>query len=318
MQGDLTVDIQYTDNGAHYLVRNNTGIDLEDVTVVSQTGYHRIPLLESGEEASGEVEQFEDYSGGSYSSYYGYGGGLSYWGVINELYGQDQYNYGMQLPRELPEDELRENYLKAQIVNAMMENMSLQGQATPYGGAMDNSAVWGWSSELGELRITSGGKELKNHLNRAVVIGAVNIDYEGNGEIAIPLGQILGVVEDASNSAAQAHIGENQAYFTDGDVTFAFSLPGEVKDYRIDHLMISSSYAYGTFRTMLFNTSTEEWDEYDLDMQLSGDDVEHYIDPNGKVLMKVTSDMDGADVAEYTGSDISIDYPTIFVSGKEK
>ena len=58
LEGGLVSEITQEGKKNYYYVKNETGLELEDVTVAAPGGYVRIPLLEPGEEKSGELEAF--------------------------------------------------------------------------------------------------------------------------------------------------------------------------------------------------------------------------------------------------------------------
>lgn len=318
--GELQGRIQYQADGVHYYVRNDTGADLEDVTVISQLGYQRIPLLESGGEASGVMEQYayQQSQPGGTSMYYQYGN--DYWNVLNELYGGPNANsYGIGLVEDnRTEDEQREDYLKSCMVNSLVENSNMRSSGM-YTGMQYDIAVWGWSRELGALPVTANGKAVRNDLNRAVVVGSMEVEYESNGEIVIPLGQITGaIVESEDVLGGSAVVGERQAYFTSGEVVFGFDLPETVEKYKLDRLTVSSYYTYGNYTSLLYNNRTGEWDKFYFDNEVTGDTVGDYADADGRVLVKISSEVADEDMQGNMGEEINVDTLLIGISGKER
>lgn len=332
LEGGLLAQIQYGVDGTSYTVRNDTGTDLEDVTIVCLMGYCRIPVVPSGEQVTGKVEPFgymqnqAAQAAAASSSYYSYAGtSLDYWQILNEFYnGPEGAYYGTgEVPSDTrSEDEQREDYRKSRVISALIETASVRSYSSSSAsvtGVRDESFIWGWSRELGALAMTSNGKPVRNDLNQTIVIGRVQTAYISGGELSIPFGQIVGVITDSQNIANGTVIaGQNNAYFDAGEVTFAFQIPEEAMEYNIETLSVAATYAYGSFTCLLYNNRTGQWDECVFEEEFTGSAARDYINASGEALLKITSDVpDGEEQGDFSG-EISIDYPTIHIAGKEK
>ncbi len=336
LAGRLETEVNYSGGTAFCVVKNNTGYDLEDVTVVTQAGYLRLPLLENGGEGTGTATPYEYTSG--YATMPSSYRGIEYWNVIQELYGGPTVLPGYISGRNgdaRTVGEKREDYLKAQMVNALLETAQLQRYQSRYTGvgAMygnDGSSVWGWSGQAGALDITANGKGTRNELNRAVIFGDAKISYEIDGEMHSLLGQITGITVDASDLGMGIPLGDSYTSFSKGDVTFAFDLSGTAKSGDVSGMSLSSYNARGDFTVALLNNSTGEWDMWGDGMTLAtGIEISlnpgYYVGEDGRVLMKLTaghlykSEEDGdvpADKDPYYEGDVVIDSVVLSVLGR--
>lgn len=291
----LFAALSYLDGAIHYQLRNDTGTDLEDVTLVYSEGYVRLPLLEAGEEATGTLTPYAALAAGS-----GYSRMIDYWTLCNELYGGPQgssayyYSGGVAPDDDRSLEEKRLDYLKGNMMQTLLAQSQMYS-SDYYSGV--SGAVWGWSSELGALSLESGGAPLRNDLNLTLVMNDARLDFEKEGSFYLPLWQIFGKASESSGEGGEVMEGSQYAYITKGEVVFDFQLPEGVANYTLDSLRISANYINGDYQAKLYNYSSGRWDEYKVNSTMK-ESVNDYVSPGSQA---------GAALASPTGADSALD-----------
>lgn len=275
LEGSLEAAITYSADGLEYWIRNGTGLDLEDVTLAHNKGYVRLPLLESGEEARGELTTYKSLQAGG-----GYGPVMmDFWSICNELYGGPAgSHFG---PDPAPEDDRseeqkREDYIKGSLVQSQLQRTAIYD---PYTGRTSINAVWAWSTELGQLEMTANGQAVRNDMNLALLMEDSQINFESGGRFTIPEWEIFGKISYVKDVEGSAMLGAQNAYLTRGEVIFDIALPERMAHYDVDKLTVHSTYIYGNYDCQLYNFSTGTWDAYTVNKAISGDIAADYIAP---------------------------------------
>lgn len=276
LEGPLEAVMTMTPGGVNYWVKNNTEVTLEDVTLVHSKGYTRLPALAPGEEASGALTTYRALQAGS-----GYGMmTMDVWNICSELYGGPAANY-YGGPDPVPEDDRsteqkREDFIKGSLVQNQLQAAAMYSSM----GRATVSAVWGWSSELGELPMTVNGQSPRNALNLALVINDAAVNYTSEGRLTLPEGEIFGEVSGSIGvSGGQVMQGSQYAYIENGEVIFDFQLPDKLKDYSVDKLAVHGYNIYGNYKASLYNFRTGDWDDYTVNKSISGDQAGDYVAP---------------------------------------
>lgn len=293
LEGGLDVEITLEKDTTLYYVKNNTGIDLEDVTLAMQEGYIRIPFLAKGEEKTGELI---DYIQSSSYINYGYGNQLDYYTILGEIYGGPEFMnsyYGVQTEEEdfRTEVEKRHDYAKYTTMFQLLNNDYSYGAYSSGYSALNSQikyAAWAWSSELGKMDIEVNGSPAKNELNLAVIIDEAVVSFENSEGLIIPNGYITGYAADVSGIIeGYAYVGNTDGYIIEGEIIYEFQLPDMISEYTIDSLLVSAGHSDGNFEVRLKNNDTGNWDSFRLNVALSGDSLQSYINENDIVQMQI-------------------------------
>lgn len=326
LEGGLDVNITLEKKVTLYDVKNNTGSDLEDVTLALPDGYVRIPFLASGEEKSGEVNEYAYTQNSGYSvASYGYGIQMDYSYILGEIYGGPEFmqsSYGVETDDEDTRTaaEKRQDYTKFTIMTQLLTNNYYSTGYVTYVGASASSGysatqytAWAWSGELGKMDIDVNGSPAKNEMNLAVVLDDAVVSFESSQGLSIPKGYITGYVADISGlKNGSAYVGNTDGYIVEGEIIYEFQLPEVAEKYTIDSLLVSvAGYSDGDYHVSFKNNSTGNWDSFRFNVAVSGDSVQSYVNGEGIVQMQIKKEpQDDADVsyeASFDGLTLSVE-----------
>lgn len=315
LEGGLVASASFGGDKILYQVKNETGAMLEDVTLALPTGYVRIPVLEAGEERSGEFTIYQMMQGANmgYSQTT-----IDYWMVFGELYGgaefiNNYYGASQSTEDERTEKEQRTDYIKQMMMeHALRQEMQTMGYTTNESRGW-NYAAWGWSRELGAVEVSVNGKPARNEQNLTVVLGDLQVNFINSEGVSIPQGYLWGKASDVSK------MGEGWLYPTEqggtlvgGEIVFSFDLGADPMTYDFETLTIYESYSYGVFDVSLKNQRTGQWDTYRLGKTVKGNGAaQDYVNESGVVEMKISKEadqmQDGQREATFEGFSIAVE-----------
>lgn len=320
LEGGLVSEIRQQGKKSHYYVKNETGQELEDVTIAAPGGYARIPLLEPGEEISGELEAFtisQGVYGGS-----AYAGQLDYWSALGELYGGSEfgayqmYGYasGAPSPDMRTEEQKRDDYVKYSIMNSLMtyNNYSSYSYSGVSGSRLAAQyTIWAWSRSLGALDMEVNGKPVKNEQNLTAVLDDAVLNFESDEGLSVPAGYIVALTSDISGLVnGSAYVGGTDGYLNEGEIIYDFTMPEEIEKYDLESFTIFAGYNSGSYKLYLQNFVTGQWDEIWLDKSFEPQTLSEYVNEENIVQLSIQK--------QAGTSDANFDRFTIAVEGKVK
>ena len=320
LQGGLRSEIEQDGKVTRYYVKNETDIPLEDITIVAPGGYIRIPLLEPGEEKSGELGEYAASQSSGYS-YVVNGGQLDYWMILSELYASPEQNYymygyatGAPEQDDRTEDQKRDDYAKYAILNSLL-GYNNYGTYTFTGTNASQTAaqytLWAWSRTLGELSMEVNGKPVKNEQNLTVILDNAVFNFETEKGLFIPGGFISGYASNVSGIVnGSAYIGGTDGYLTEGEIIYDFKLPEQTSRYELTSLTVQAANTYGAYWLHMKNQVTGEWDEIWLDKAVTDGELKDYIDAENTVQVRI--------MQSAGSSDAGFSSLTLAVEGKVK
>ena len=322
ISGTMDAVIYLADQGGAYYIKNETEIDLEDVTLVSNSGYVRIPLLTAGEESNGKLTPYKYQTNSQYPS----GNGLDYWMVFGELYHSDEYYRTMEAAGTPEEDnrsqeEIREDYAKLSTIHSLWnEQYGFQNiyNGIPTQGIREKKqTIWAWSKDYGSMEISVDGKSASEALNLTVLLDDADYDFEYEGRLSLPAGHVYGVVSnvDHLNPNESAALGVTSCVITDGEVIFDFQLPPEAQNYQLETIKLTTDTYATDFKTAFKDQSTGAWIPCAVGRTQDSDAVPHYVTEDGIVQVKVSRDLSDS---VYTAPEAYVDLLSIAVEGRAK
>lgn len=316
MEGGLESEIWQKGKKNYYYVKNGTDLELEDVTIVAPGGYIRIPLLEPGEEKSGELGNYAASAGAGYSVMMGMGQ-MNYWTIISELYSGPQYQYytsgsatGAPPSDDRSVEQKREEYIKYTIMDSLMNYNGYPTSANPN----DTSArytMWAWSRSLGALDMEVNGRPVKNEQNLTVILDETILNFKTDEGISIPNGYVAGKVSDIGKLVnGSVFMDTTGGYVIEGEVILDFKLPEDISDYELTAFTLGADYNTGTYSIFLRNQVTEEWHEIIMNRAFSPENLGEFVNEENTVQLMIQK--------EAGTMEANFDYMTLAVEGKVK
>lgn len=314
LEGGLLAEIYQDRKSSSYYVKNETDVPLEDVTIAATEGYIRIPLLEPGEEQSGELQA---YTASQYSGYSTGAVQVDYWMVLSELYADPQqiyymYGYATGAPPAdtRTKEQKREDYAKYTIMNSLM-NYNSYGAYTLSGSSTSQTSaqftIWAWSRTLGELEMEVNGKPVKNEQNLAVLLDEAILNFESDKGLFVPKGYIVGMVSDIGGMVnGTSYLGGTDGYLQEGEITYDFQLPEETLRYDLTSFTVYAGYNYGAYYLYLKNQVTGEWSEIYLDKAFTPAEIREYVNAENVVQVMVQKNAGEAE-ASFSSLTISVE-----------
>ena len=255
---------------------NNTGVLVEDVLIFSNIfGYAEVDSLPDGQTT--EFELGDKYK----MAMLGNAGAQQFeiWSILNSKYGD--YDNATNKPREKDDEQARLDRTKMMYLQS---NTRFQYSST-------GIQMVAWTKDLGMLDVYSKDQLMQNANHWGIISETIPISLGEQKEISIPYGFIQGtylVEESQGNNFFYNNYNGIQIELINGFAVLDFTFDAN-KKYQIEEMTIRGNSNSQDILTYLLNTQTGQYEKYNFESGLTGENARKYIDKWGSIKLKLDS-----------------------------
>ncbi len=256
--GSFTAELNYVSNRLTGSITNNTGLDLYECYIVTDSQFVKVGAIADGESIKLD-EEIKDYYGNRYD-------------LFNAIY-NDPYNYNIRSSKKTKAEVqvYRENMQKRQI----LEYYFWGGTE---GGAGAKIIGWSRTSVAGDL-LVNGAKVRK--IEKSFVAANTSISYRQGDTISYPMGAIKPTI---MSSLTQGHYDEmGKGFYGSGTIELMFKLDQSIA---VAEIALEAVTANTDIQKLIYNNSTSNWEDFSSDkLTIEGEDIKKYLSlENGLML----------------------------------
>lgn len=309
----------------YYTVANNTGHDLEDVSVWALARTVRIDFIANEDTKTGEFPQIDSSFSTAMASV------SDPWSMIDSLYGLYDEDGEYREKNEQKRSDNQEKY-------AVLSTVSNRLFASAYQSSIAKplAVVYGWNKGIESIDAFANGEKTENVKNMSIIMDKVEIEFIKDGYLSIPDGYLMGMIVDESGTyMADASYGSSLDIYLDGENSkiIQFDIP-EGHRFDFTDLTFSTTRVGREVETEILNTQKKQWNPYVMGRTIKEDQTAQYIDAlTGSVRIKFSlKEAPAADVSSDENfmtdnlaplpsenyDDAYVEGLSIRVSGKEK
>jgi hypothetical protein len=274
--GQITSDLQATQDGISGTIQNDTPFTIEDVRLVVGTRFAKLDTLAPGEQREVTLAMPEET-------------GFQYSGEIGWLLYEQEYAQAITPPRELD--------VRRTLITSVFQNGAGNGKPTGSQAGMGSLSMQpvllGWIDESpSDVRVND-----RSVTEQATTLIYQGLPYElGDGEqVSLPVGMIPGGLVAYPLEGGTCGADTRSVWLGRGEALFEFQVPEMAREVQLDELRLSIRSDGGWVQ--LPEVAVYDW-QADAWARLQGaatginvlSEATRYVDENGNIQVRLTSE----------------------------
>ena len=275
IKGGIKCEINRAAGDFQGYITNQTGMELEGITIMFKNSFIRIDKLKDGEKRVIKEKQKKTYS--------------DYWQMLNEIY-PDPYSIKKSVSTMTPTEilKIRTDFQRRQMIEGYSQGVGFAGKAK----------VFAFGKKQIAAKIFINGKNPKNY-EKVVVIGDAEVSYKKGSNVFIPTGVIMPQLKPTNiNNGINLNPDAGFIYGNGGTAEIFYEID---KTTKVTELTLSSTNnpnavngkpmppgpSTGNYKEFIWDYKTSKWIEAKPDeITYKGQDAERYLGASNILRIK--------------------------------
>lgn len=274
IKGGMKCEINRAAGDFQGYIDNQTGMDLEGVTILFKNSFIRIDKLKSGEKRVIKEKQKKTYT--------------DYWQMLNEIY-PDPYSIKKSVATMTPEEilKIRTDFQRRQMIEGYTQGVNFSGKAK----------IFAFGKKPMAAKIFINGKTPRSY-EKVVIIADAEVSYKSGSSVFLPTGVIIPQLKSSNiNNGVNLNPDAGFLYGNGGTAEIFYEID---KTTKVTELTLSDTAnngvingkpmppgTTGNYKKYIWNYKTEKWEETTSGaITYKGQDAEKYLGTDNTLRLK--------------------------------